>query len=72
VVNIKQTGELTMAKLAKTLFIKYEQPERGPGYFIASRKVWALVEMGEKIKVGRYELKETFNAEGVAKTTEKK
>ena len=54
-----------MKKLPKTLYVKIEK-ESSTEYFVADAEAAALVEMGQKIRIGVYELVETKTAEGVA------
>ena len=56
-------------RLPKSLFVKFEKPENDEGYFVACEEAYGLVDMGDKIKVGRYELVETITAEGIVKLT---
>jgi hypothetical protein len=56
-----------MAKaLPKKLFVKVEK-EGSTEYFVADADAANLIEMGEKIKIGVYQLVEVQTAEGVAK-----
>lgn len=52
-------------QLPKKLFVKIERGDSD--YFVADTNVVALVQMGEKIKIGVYQLVEITQAEGVAK-----
>ena len=52
--------------LPKKLFVKIEK-DSNTEYFIADADAASLVEMGQKIKIGVYQLVEITNAEGVAK-----
>lgn len=54
-----------MKKLPNTLYVKIEK-DSGTEYFVADDEAAALVEMGQKIKIGVYELVETKTAQGVA------
>ena len=55
-----------MAKaLPKTLYVKSEK-DGSTEYFVADAEAAALVEMGQRIKIGVYKLVETNEAEGVA------
>lgn len=56
-----------MAKqLPKKLFVKIEK-DGSTEYFLADENAAALVEMGEKVKIGTYQLVGVDQAEGVAK-----
>jgi phosphoribosylaminoimidazole carboxylase (NCAIR synthetase) len=57
------------AKLPAKLFVK-RQTEPETEYFVADESLTALVEMGETITVGTYQLVETVEAEGVAQVKE--
>jgi len=50
----------------ETIYVKTES-DSGNVYFVADDDPHSLVEMGEKIKIGIYQLVETQTAEGVAK-----
>lgn len=52
-------------KLPKQLFVKIDG-RKGEEYFAPAEKAEYLVEMGETIKIGRYELVELSDAIGVA------
>lgn len=52
-------------KLPKTLYVKIES-DKDATYFVCEEDASGLVEMGQKIKIGVYELVETKNAEGIA------
>lgn len=56
-----------MAKktLPKTLFVKIDHDAAEP-YFVADEQADYLVEMGETVKIGKYQLVEITNATGVA------
>lgn len=55
-----------MAKaLPKTLYVKIEK-ESNSEYFVADNTADVLVEMGQKIKIGKYQLVDISNYEGVA------
>lgn len=55
-----------MAKaLPKMLYVKTEKDGRTE-YFVADNSPHVLVEMGEKVKIGVYQLVETNDYEGVA------
>ncbi len=55
-----------MAKaLPKQLFVKIEG-QRGEEYFAAADKAEYLVDMGQTVRIGRYELVEQSDAMGVA------
>lgn len=61
-----------MAKrFPKQLFVKV-QKDGNLEYFTADEDAYALVEMGEKIKVATYQLVEIQDAEGVASLTNRK
>lgn len=58
-----------MAKaLPKKLFVKIES-DGNAEYFVADDDADSLVEMGQKVKIGTYQLIEVAHAEGVAKFT---
>lgn len=59
---------MTTKTFPKTLFAKIMN-EGDASYFISDENGESLVEMGEKIKVGRYQLAEVLEAEGVARLT---
>jgi hypothetical protein len=50
------------------LFVKVEH-DGDESYFISNAKLYDLAEMGEKIKIGTYQLVETTFAETVVKTS---
>lgn len=52
-------------KLPKQLFVKVEG-SKGEEFFSPAEKAEHLVEMGETVKIGRYELVELSDAIGVA------
>jgi hypothetical protein len=55
-------------KLEKTVYVKVEQGSGGGAdYLMADTDIDALVNMGEKIKVGIYQLVEIKTVEGVAR-----
>ncbi len=55
-----------MAKaLPKQLFVKIDG-QRGEEYFSATDKAEYLVDMGQTVRIGRYELVEESDAMGVA------
>ena len=54
-----------MTKLPKTLFVKIETPENGPSYPVCDSEITSLVEMGEKLTIGVYQLVEKQVIEGV-------
>lgn len=58
---------MTIKTLPKTLFVKIEKPSNDEPYFVAADDVVGMVDVNEKIKIGRYELIETMTAEGVIK-----
>jgi hypothetical protein len=51
--------------LPKTLFVKTEK-DHGTEYFVADTSAHVLVEMGQRVKIGVYQLVEINNYEGVA------
>jgi hypothetical protein len=55
-----------MSKLPVTLYVKAEE-DGSTQYLVADGDAAALVEMGEKIKIGVYKLVEITTAEGVAR-----
>jgi hypothetical protein len=55
-------------QLPKRLFVKIEN-DGGTSYFSADAELYALVEKGDKIKIGTYQLVETMFAETVVKTS---
>jgi hypothetical protein len=52
-------------KLPKQLFVKIDG-DKGEEYFAPAEKAEHLVEMGQTVKIGRYELVELSDAIGVA------
>jgi len=61
--------EKKMAKqLPKKLFVKVET-DGDSSYFIADDTIYSMVEMGETIKVGTYQLVETTFAKVVVETS---
>lgn len=54
-------------KFPKTLFVRVRSDDTE--WFQADEDANSFVDMGDKIKVARYELIETFTAEGVVKLT---
>jgi hypothetical protein len=57
-------------QLPKKLFVKIEHDPNGDtSYFSADAELYALVEKGDKIKIGTYQLVETMFAETVVKTS---
>lgn len=52
-------------KLPKQLFVKVDG-ERGGEYYAAADKAEYLVDMGQTVTIGRYELVELSEATGVA------
>lgn len=54
--------------LPKTLFVKIEQ-DGGTTYFTADTEMYGMVEMGQKVQIGKYQLVETTDAEAVVKTS---
>jgi hypothetical protein len=59
------TQEETMAKYPKQIFVK-EMSDGGEPYLNAGKSASDLAEMGEKAKVGVYQLVKTIEVEGVA------
>lgn len=61
-------------KMPTTLYAKIEDGGTGPDYINASPEMMALVEMGEKVKIGVYRLVGLTEAEGTitTKTVKKK
>jgi hypothetical protein len=55
-------------QMPKRIFVKIMEEDNDGPYFIASEELYGLVEMGDKIKVGTYELVEVSMAEAVVKT----
>ena len=55
-----------MPKFDKTIYVKIEDDSDGP-YYIANKTADNLVEMGETVKIGVYQLVETVQASGAAK-----
>lgn len=56
-------------KLPKTIYVKVVNENDGTEYFVADNSIENLIlETGNKIMVGIYELVETCKAEGVVKT----
>ena len=63
--------EREMAKIKQfpnRLFVKIED-DGDKSYFVPSTQLYDLAEMGEKIKIGVYQLVETTFAETVVKTS---
>jgi hypothetical protein len=52
--------------LPKTLFVKVER-DGTTEYFVADANAFNLVEMGEEVKIGVYELSKTVTGKGIAK-----
>jgi hypothetical protein len=52
-------------KFPKTLYVKSEK-ESSTEYFVADANPCWLVEMGQKIKIAKYQLVEVSEAEGIA------
>lgn len=56
-------------KLPKTLYVKLEKDSNSDtSYFVADEDMYGLAEMGERVKIGTYQLIEVTNAEVVLKT----
>lgn len=55
-------------KFPKTLFVRVKE-DGGTDWFQSDENVVSLVEMGERVKIARYELKETITAESMVKLT---
>lgn len=55
-----------MKKLPKQIFVKIDG-DKGEEFYNTADKAEHLVEMGETVEIGRYELVERGNAIGVAK-----
>lgn len=55
-----------MKALPKKIFVKTEKERDGTEYFVADANAFNLVEMGEKVRVGTYQLVEISEAQGVA------
>ena len=53
-------------QLPKTLYVKVEK-DGGIEYFTADESADCLVDMGEKVKIGTYQLVDVSTAKGVAK-----
>jgi hypothetical protein len=56
-------------KLPAKIFVKYEEPKNDEPYLVASEKLYGLVDLGDKIKIGTYILVETTEAEMVVSTS---
>lgn len=52
-----------MKKLPKTIYI-VRKNDGAVGYFVADTDPASLIEMGEILPIGKYELKQTLRAEG--------
>lgn len=52
-------------KFDKTIYVKIEQDDEDP-YYIANESADNLVEMGETLKIGVYQLVEVVDATGAA------
>jgi hypothetical protein len=57
-----------MARFPKTLYAKWESGGSGQDYICTYDTECETAEMGEKIKVGVYQLVETRTVEGIVKT----
>lgn len=57
-----------MKALPKALYAKIADGGAGPDYILADADMSALVEMGEKVKIGVYKLVGFEEAEGVVST----
>jgi hypothetical protein len=55
-------------KLPTTLYVKIEK-DGTTEYFVADDEMYGLVEKGDRIKIGTYELVETTMAEAIVKTS---
>lgn len=53
-------------QLPKTLYVKIESDSSSNEYFVADEDAASLVEMGQTIKIGVYQLVEISVAKGVA------
>jgi hypothetical protein len=58
-----------MKRLPKTLFVKVQPDDDTGGYFVADTDKYGLAEMGEKIRIGTYQLVGVDDVEVVLKTT---
>jgi hypothetical protein len=56
-------------QLPKKLFAKIEQDGDNNSYFVADNDLYTLVEKGEKVQIGTYQLVETTYAEAVISTS---
>lgn len=54
-----------MAKFPKLLYVKREDGGTGPDYFSASEDAGGMVEVGEKVTMGLYVLRELRAVEGI-------
>jgi len=54
--------------LPKIIYVKTEKINDAE-YLVADAEAFALVEMGQKVRIGVYQLVETQTAEGIAKLT---
>ncbi len=57
-----------MKKLPKRLFVKIEI-DGDNSYFVADAEMYGMVEMGERVQIGTYQLVETTYAEAIVKTS---
>jgi hypothetical protein len=55
-------------QLPKKLFVKVEH-DGTASYFVADDAIYGMVEMGETVKIGTYELVETTFAKAVVETS---
>jgi hypothetical protein len=55
-------------RLPAKLFVKIET-DSDTSYFVADSEIYSLVEKGEKIQIGTYQLVETTMAEAVVSTS---
>lgn len=56
-----------MKQLPKKLFVKVEKDDE-VGFFVADEDMYGLAEMGEKIKIGTYQLVDVHDVEVDLKT----
>lgn len=54
-----------MKKFPKIIYVKTDQ-SAGTEFFVADENPASLVEMGEKVRIAKYQLVETNEAEGIA------
>lgn len=56
-------------KMPKTIYVKWEAPDRDEPYLVAGEEMYGMVEVGGKTVIGTYQLVETTTAEMVVSTS---